>query len=30
MVSAMPQWSTPMAFISRTTSSTSSGVTSPW
>jgi len=30
MVSAMPQWSTPMSFIRRTTCSTSSGVTSPW
>ena len=29
-VSAMPQWSTPMPFIRRTTCSTSSGVTSPW
>ena len=26
----MPQWSTPMPFISTTTRSTSSGVTSPW
>ena len=30
MVSAMPQWSTPMSFISRTTRSTSSALTSPW
>ena len=30
IVSATPQWSTPIAFISRTTRSTSSGVTSPW
>ena len=30
MVSATPQCSTPMSFISRTTRSTSSGATSPW
>ena len=30
MVSAMPQWSTPISFISRTTRSTSSALTSPW
>jgi hypothetical protein len=30
IVSAMPQWSTPISLMRRTTRSTSSGLTSPW